>query len=144
MFGDWNDAEWCEFDNYMVGCLQSYLETGLLESQFVNLKVRQLSAETSHDFIEWCGLINGAQANESLVVDERVIMQECYYDFIQEYPDYGPKSRMTISRIRFNKWLVAYAVYSTGSSPQEGRDASGRWMRMKRPEELNNQRSINL
>jgi len=136
MFGDWNDAEWCEFDNYMVGCLQSYLETGLLESQFVNLKVRQLSAETSHDFIEWCGLINGTQPNEHLVVDERVIMQECYYDFIQEYPDYGPKSRMTISRIRFNKWLVAYAIYATGGSPQEGRDASGRWMRMKRPEEL--------
>ena len=70
------------------------------------------------------------------MVDERVIMQECYYDFIQEYPDYGPKSRMTISRIRFNKWLVAYAVYATGGAPQEGRDSSGRWMRMKRPEEL--------
>ena len=21
MFGDWNDDDWCEFDNYMIGCL---------------------------------------------------------------------------------------------------------------------------
>ena len=58
MFGDWDEDMWCEFDNYMIKCLQLYLENGLMQSVFVNLKVRQLSAETSHDFIEWCGLIN--------------------------------------------------------------------------------------
>ena len=31
-FGDWNDDEWCAFDNYMIGCLQGYLNTGLVES----------------------------------------------------------------------------------------------------------------
>ena len=65
MFGDWNDDEWCDFDNYMIRCLQDYLTQGLVESKFVNLKIRQLSAETCHDFIEWCGLINGTQANPS-------------------------------------------------------------------------------
>ena len=58
-FADWNDDEWCNFDNYMVYCLSNYLTTGLVKSQFVNLKTRQLSAETSHDFIEWCGLVEG-------------------------------------------------------------------------------------
>jgi len=37
MFGEWNDDDWCEFDNYMVGCLKSYLATGLVKSKFVNL-----------------------------------------------------------------------------------------------------------
>ncbi len=55
MFGDWNDDDWCEFDNYMIGCLTNYLKTGLVKSKFVNLKIRQLSAETCHEFIEWCG-----------------------------------------------------------------------------------------
>ena len=33
MFGDWNDDDWCEFDNYMIGCLQGYLNTGLVKSK---------------------------------------------------------------------------------------------------------------
>ena len=144
LFGDWNDDEWCEFDNYMVGCLQGYLKTGLVESRFVNLKVRQLSAETSHDFIEWCGLINGSQRNERLAIDYKITMADCYLDFISEYPDYAPRSKMSISRIKFNKWLVAYAVYHTGTSPQEGRDATGKWMRMKRPDEVNTQRTLSI
>jgi len=144
LFGDWNDDEWCEFDNYMVGCLQGYLKTGLVESRFVNLKVRQLSAETSHDFIEWCGLINGSQRNERLAIDYKITMADCYLDFISEYPDYAPRSKMSISRIKFNKWLVAYAIYHTGASPEEGRDATGKWMRMKRPDEVNTQRSLNI
>lgn len=31
MFGDWNDDDWCEFDNYMIGCLKNYLRTGLVK-----------------------------------------------------------------------------------------------------------------
>ena len=107
-FGDWDDDEWCVFDNYMIQCLQLYLKEGLIQSEFVNLKIRQLSAETSHDFIEWCGLLEGAQPNQKLIPDTRIYMNEMYFDFINEYPDYGPKSKMTISRQRFYKWITAY------------------------------------
>ena len=41
MFGDWDDRDWCSFDNYMIGCLQNYLAKGLQKSQFENLKIRQ-------------------------------------------------------------------------------------------------------
>ena len=27
-FGDWDDDEWCVFDNYMIECLQLYLNEG--------------------------------------------------------------------------------------------------------------------
>jgi len=144
MFGDWNDDEWCEFDNYMVGCLQGYLNTGLVQSKFVNLKIRQLSAETSHDFIEWCGLINGGEDNPMLEVDTKINLQQCYFDFIEQYPDYAPKAKMTISRIRFNKWVAAYAIYKSGAQPQEGRDASGKWMRIKREDEVKTQTKLNV
>ncbi len=136
MFGDWDDQEWCLFDNYMISCLQIYLSKGLVKSKFVNLKIRQLSAETCHDFIEWCGVIDGTIANDKLQVDHRIHMQDCYYDFISEYPDYAPKAKLTISRIKFNKWLVSYANFITGAAPEQGRDPLGRWMRIKRKEEI--------
>jgi hypothetical protein len=128
MFGDWNDDEWCEFDNYMIGCLKSYLNTGLVKSKFVNLKIRQLSAETCHEFIEWCGLIGNQSGSHHIQADVRLYKNDLYYDFINEYPDYGPKSKMTISRQKFYKWLVSYAIFKEGTIPQEGRDMSGNWI----------------
>ena len=142
MFGDWNDEDWCKFDNYMVGCMMGYLKTGLVKSKFVNLKIRQLSAESSHDFIEWLGLIAGSEMSANIYVDSRMHTNTLYQDFISEYPDYGPKSRLSISQVRFNKWLTAYAVYKTGAQPEKGRDATGRWMRLKRADEVNIQTSL--
>lgn len=143
-FADWDDDDWCMFDNYMVACVKNYLKTGLVTSKFVNLKTRQLSAETSHDFIEWCGLVEGHNKNPNLEVGRKLLKQDLYLDFISEYPDYGPKAKMTISRTRFYKWLVAYALYTTGVQPEEGRDPQGRWMRMRSKHELETQSSLSL
>lgn len=131
MFGDWNDDDWCEFDNYMIGCLTNYLKTGLVKSKFVNLKIRQLSAETCHEFIEWCGLVDSAERNVMLQTDTRLYKNELYSNFIDEYPDYGPRGRMSISRTKFYKWLIAYAIYKEGTMPEEDRDQQGRWIIIK-------------
>jgi hypothetical protein len=128
MFGDWDDDEWCEFDNYMIECLQIYLTKGLIKSKFVNLPIRQLSAETTHDFVEWCGLLNGGTTNHKLKPNRRIRLQDCYYDFISEYPDYAPKSKMTISRTKFNKWVLSYGKFIAGKNITEGRDAQGKWI----------------
>tara|TARA_R100000664_G_scaffold33988_1_gene53196 strand:- start:429 stop:2846 length:2418 start_codon:yes stop_codon:yes gene_type:complete len=144
MFGEWDDDEWCTFDNYMINCLQNYLEGGLHKSKFVNLQVRQLSAETSHDFIEWCGLIKGSQPNSTLVVDKKNYKHSLYLEFIEEYPDYGPKAKMTISRTRFYKWLVSYALFKEGIQPEEGRDAQGRWIRIRSKKELEVQTNLDF
>ena len=138
-FGDWDSDEWCIFDNYMIQCLQMYLKDGLVQSDFVNLKIRQLSAETSHDFIEWCGLLKGTVPNEKLTPGIKIYKNEMYFDFINEYPDYGPKSKMTISRIRFYKWLHSYCMYSEGIAPEEGRDTTGRWFMIREKQEEDEQ-----
>ena len=135
MFGDWNDDDWCEFDNYMIGCLKSYLRTGLVKSKFVNLKIRQLSAESCHEFIEWCGLVDSAERNVMLQVDTRLYKNELYSNFVEEYPDYGPRGRMSISRTKFYKWLIAYAIYKEGTMPEEDRDQQGRWIIIKSKKE---------
>tara|TARA_R110000751_G_scaffold134837_4_gene237431 strand:+ start:7605 stop:10019 length:2415 start_codon:yes stop_codon:yes gene_type:complete len=132
MFGDWDDRDWCSFDNYMIGCLQNYLAKGLQKSQFVNLKIRQLSAETCHDFIEWCGLLEGQESNSSLMIEVKLNTQQLYYDFIEEYPDFAPKAKMTISRTKFYKWLNSYALYKEGVKPEIGRDIQGKYMIIKK------------
>jgi hypothetical protein len=138
MFGDWNDEDWCEFDNYMIGCLTNYIKTGLVKSKFVNLKIRQLSAETCHEFIEWCGLVDTHQNREVMLqTDTRLYKNELYSNFVDEYPDYGPRGRMSVSRTKFYKWLMAYGIYKEGTMPQEDRDQQGRWIIIKsKPEGL--------
>ena len=138
MFGDWNDDDWCEFDNYMIGCLKNYLRTGLVKSKFVNLKIRQLSAETCHEFIEWCGLVDTHHNREVMLQpDTRLYKNELYSNFVDEYPDYGPRGRMSVSRTKFYKWLIAYGIYKEGTMPQEDRDQQGRWIIIKsKPEGL--------
>lgn len=138
MFGDWNDEDWCEFDNYMIGCLAAYIKNGLVKSKFVNLKIRQLSAETCHEFIEWCGLVDTHQNREVMLqTDTRLYKNELYANFVDEYPDYGPRGRMSVSRTKFYKWLIAYGIYKEGVMPQEDRDQQGRWIIIKsKPEGL--------
>ena len=143
-FAEWDEDEWCLFDNFMTSCLQDYLSTGLIQSDFVNLRVRQLSAETSHDFIEWVGLVQGHKRNDSIKIDHRLVMQDLYFDFISEYPDYGPKAKMTISRTRFYRWLISYGVHLTGIKPEEGRDNGGRWFRIIPKVEVEIQQNLDL
>ncbi len=139
MFGDWNDEEWCQFDNYMIQCLQLYLEKGLQKSTFVNLKIRKLSAETCHEFIEWCGIIGGGKIHDKLLVGGKVSKNELYTDFVEDNPDFAPKSKMSVSRVRFSKWLVAFGVFKYEITPEEGRDKSSRWIRFRHKHELETQ-----
>ena len=127
MFGEWDDNDWCQFDNYMIQCLQLYLDKGLLKSDFVNLKARRFSAETSHEFIEWCGVIGGNK-NTKLIKHNKIKINDLYIDFTNEYPDYAPKSRMAVSRVRFGKWLISYSHYRYGCEPLQGRDNIGKWI----------------
>tara|TARA_R100000935_G_scaffold29558_1_gene49898 strand:- start:8462 stop:10873 length:2412 start_codon:yes stop_codon:yes gene_type:complete len=129
MFGEWNDEEWCQFDNYMIKNLQNYLEVGLLKSEFVNLKIRKLSAKTGHDFIEWCGLLGETAYQDKLKFNVKVYKNDLYNDFVEENPDRSSRGKMTISRTRFYKWLTSYSVYKYSCEPQEGRDSVGKWIK---------------
>jgi len=136
MFSDWDQDMWCQFDNYMVRCLQLYMNEGLVKSAFVNLKKRRLSAETSHEFIEWCGLIDGSAPNPHLAINNKVYKNHLYEEFIGDNPDYGPRAKQTLSRMKFYKWLVLYAKYKTGVAPDDGRDSQGKWLRLRHKHEL--------
>lgn len=131
LFDDWDEEEWCSFDNYMLGNLQYYLNNGLVQSDFKNLAIRKLASETCHEFIEWCGLIEGSKPSDELKMNRRVFKDRLYTDFIQDNPDFQPKSKMTISRRQFYRWLISFGSFKRGVEIEEGRDSAGRWIMFK-------------
>ena len=146
MFSDWDDDEWCQFDNYMVSCLQMYINKGLVVGPMVNKKKNTLGADTSHQFLEWCGLIENSERNQHLEVGVKVYKNFLYEEFIRDYPDYarGNGTTKTLSRIEFYRWLNFYSEYKTGVKPEQGRDARGNWMRMRFSHELEVNTKLNL
>ena len=136
MFGDWDDEEWCQFDNYMINCLQDYLVTGLVKSDFVNLKIRTLIAGTRHEFVEWCGLLQNSSENTKLRPNNRIYKTDLYNDFVEENPDFAPKSKFTVSRVAFQKWLNTYCVFKYNTNAVEGRDLGGRWIKFPMEDEI--------
>lgn len=146
MFKDWKEAEWCQFDSYMLRCLVGYINTGFVKSTFINLKVRKLSAETSHEFIEWCCLIDNHKPSDvfhKFDSGSRMYKHDLYDDFVNDYPDFAPKSKMSISRTRFNKWIASYCVFKTSILPEEGRDTH-RWVRMRSKHEAEQQTKLDF
>jgi len=129
MFGEWTDNEWCQFDNYMIKCLQLYLEKGLMKSDFINQRTRDLAADTSHSFIEWCGIVDG-RAHPKLVAGKRVYQNDLYLDFLEEFPDYGHRGSAKVSRNEFGKWLSFYSEYKYNAPSLTGRDMLGKWIEL--------------
>lgn len=129
-FDEWDDAEWCSFDTYMLKNLQFYIVNGLCKSDFSNLAIRKLASETCHEFIEWTGLVDGAKASDLIKFDKKMFKDELYMDFVDDNPDFAPKAKMTISRQLFYKWLIYYGNYEK-HEVVEGRTGLGRWIMYK-------------
>tara|TARA_B100000780_G_scaffold279102_1_gene255592 strand:- start:4022 stop:6433 length:2412 start_codon:yes stop_codon:yes gene_type:complete len=143
MFGEWDDNDWCQFDNYMITNLQLYLDKGLLKSDFINQKTRTFAANTSYSFIEWCGVIDG-KPHPKLVTDHRIYKNDLFLDFVDEYPDYAPKSRDSVNRNEFGKWLMSYAEFKHECKALEGRDGIGRWIEFVRKSHYIKQESLGI
>lgn len=123
-FGDWDEDEWCHFDNYMVGNLKSFLKTGLVKSDFKNLKIRKFIADTDHSFWEW----STDPENSVITFNSMIKKYDLWNDFIKEYPDFGPRAKMSIALNKFYRWLRTFAAYQTQQEPTEGRDSEGRYI----------------
>jgi hypothetical protein len=50
LFDDWDAKEWSRFDNYMINCIEYYLQNGIVSNEYKNLLERKFISSTSHDF----------------------------------------------------------------------------------------------
>lgn len=131
LFDEWDDKEWCAFDNYMISNLMFYLKNGLMKSDFKNLNTRKLVADSAPEFVEWLGLIKGTQPNPLISTNKRILKDDLYNDFVDDNPDFAPRAKKTVSRIEFYKWLANYGSFRKDVVVEEGRDRMGRWIIFK-------------
>lgn len=128
LFDEWDEQEWCSFDNYMIQNLKTYLNTGLLETESKNTSIKRLARDTCHEFIEWLGLVDGTKPSDIIQYDTKIFKDELYMDFIQDNPDFAPKAKRTISRTEFYRWLSYFGTFKKGVIVKEGRATQGRWI----------------
>lgn len=103
---DWDLDEWNRFDNLMLNCIRLFLDKGLIKVEFVNLKIKQLMAETSPEFADF--------AKEYLKNNGRYHRNEMYEKFMKENPgSYCKSANMFYDWMKewaaFNKWGVSDA-----------------------------------
>lgn len=124
LFSDWDEDEWLRFDNYMISCLQLYLDKGFLSSDFTNLPKRRLIAETCEEFVEW----STDRQNENMFrIDEKIYGQDLHDSFVSDNSDF-----QKLSNRLFYKWVNAYISYKFDVSPEWARDARGRYFIIKK------------
>lgn len=118
-FRDWDSAEWLMFDNFMCGCLCSYLNSGLIEADQINLDKRKLLGETNSDFVAFMN--DKVEKGEfKLNIDyNKTLLHELFLD---SYPEYRFDQWLKCTR-NFTKYLKTYAKYSPGlkAKPRERR-----------------------
>lgn len=95
LFDEWNSEEWNKFDNFMLDCLQFYLDHGILLYRSEGYGISELMIRTSADFVEFGNKISKKKYDKKIVFD----------DFMNEYehPD--------LTQRTFTIWLKALSDF---------------------------------
>ena len=117
LFTNWDDKEWAKFDNFMLRCLQYFLNNGLVPYQTINLELKKLMNETNKDFVDFMDsqLFNGQRFYKTELKDE----------FIDEYEDY--KDARWFTSNLFNKWVIKYCSHNL-IKYESGKSNGQRWI----------------
>lgn len=108
-FRDWDADEWLKFDNFMCGCLTSYLRNGILEPEQINLDKRKLISETNSDFVAFMNdKVSGREIRFNMDYDKTLLHEE----FLDNYPEYRMDNWLKKTG-NFTRYLKAYSKYST-------------------------------
>ncbi len=122
LFDDWDEAEWNRFDNDMIEYIQFYLEYGLIEATYKNLKTRKFIKDTSYEFYEWSSEVDNIPLNIKINRVER------FEEFIKQYPDM--KNNWKLSHKRFSMWIESFSEYH-GHEYVTGKTHGERWAVIK-------------
>lgn len=101
LFDDWSDEEWMKFDNYMIKCIQVYLQKGLIKCEFENIKLKKFIRNTCNDFYEW------TKNHDFVRFNTEISKIATHDDFIKDFPD--GKKWVDITRI--GKFIRLYCEY---------------------------------
>jgi hypothetical protein len=117
LFEEWSESEWLKFDNFMINCLQFYLQKGLVKHEFHNLELRKFIKSTSFEFNEWIEEVDNIQYNQ------RLSKQELFNKFTNDYQDF----KKFLTQKRFTMWLHLFGTYKQ-IKVNEGNTNGMRWI----------------
>jgi len=106
-FRDWDPKEWNRFDNFMMGCVLAYLQTGLIIPHTINLEARKLRDDTAIEFVTFMEDLN-------LEHEKRYTKRELYAKFLDiDETDNKPRNRdfMWLKPRLFTEWMRRFAQY---------------------------------
>lgn len=126
-FDEWSDMEWAKFDNFMISCVQLYLQKGLVRHQFNNLEVRKFIKETSFEFNEWVN-------DNNIELDIVLYKNELFNNFIEEYQDF----KKFLTQKKFTSWLDNYAKFNK-LEKLAGKTNNQRWIKFSKTKIKNNE-----
>lgn len=125
-FEEWSEIEWQRFDNFMIRCLQVYLQNGLITCQWDNIELKKyirLVGSSWHEF---------TKDHDFMEYNTRVSKLSIFNKFYEEFPD--AKKYYTDDRKK-HMIIEAYCKFH-GFEFEEGNTTAfnlGRWVMIKKP-----------
>lgn len=101
-FTGWKQPEWHKFDNFMMYCINLYLQQGLIQPPEINLRKRKLIDQTCSEFIEF---INGKEITANVKYNR----DEWHNEFLGSYPDLK-EDKYKRQMKTFTNYLKIYAA----------------------------------
>ncbi len=120
-FDEWNNDEWNNFLNYMIGCMQLYLNKGLIQCVHVNLEKKKLIDTTSEEFAEYF---------ESIELGKEFLKKDLFEGFRKEYEEY-----FEMEPVRFSRWIKE-AARVKGKKISERKSGTERFIKIGETEVL--------
>lgn len=108
-FTDWDKNEWLRFDNFMIDCIQKYLQHGVQTVEPINLNQRKKIDHTHVDFVEF---IDEKVKNGELILDVEYDKRKLHQEFLEKYPEHR-EHRVLRQSAYFTRYLKSYANYSS-------------------------------
>lgn len=97
LFDDWDQSEWARFDDFIVSCVETFYQFGLLECKPENLDLKRLQVNTSLEFAEYAELF---------------LRSDTIYTMDGILDDYTDWSNEMLSPHQMTKYLKKWAIYS--------------------------------
>jgi hypothetical protein len=120
LFDSWKENDWNLFYNYMISCLQLYLQRGLLKVESINSDKKKLIQSTCKEFYDW------AIEDSNINLNVRTYNQDSFNKFQNENPTFKELN----PRI-FLGWVKQYCTYE-GYLFTKGKDYMGRWFEISK------------
>jgi hypothetical protein len=97
-FLEWKKTEWNSFYNFMITCVQLYLEDGVIIPETINLNKNRVIHDSSKEFWEFA---------EMKLSDEGKFEKD---ELLKEFKSRYPGNDGILSNT-FTKWITAWAEY---------------------------------